>query len=467
LDDAVRLHADAPTPEIAQLIDDVRIAAAADPLDLTDVVLRAWRRDVALRDWFRHGFPADRPWRALPPDDGYRAVQMVWAIRSLINALGAVGDVDRGRMAAVRGFSLLALIPDEASRLSRCCELGSEVAGLLPPECVDPFVDLAVSCTVGSDTPHGWPVFILRLMDVGRLDAAERCMDAYARVGAGGWTATYVEMLTYADHFAAAERAAFQRLDGMALTKALSFLARRLAETGEADSALRVADIVAERRAADPGDPNVFDSEAVNVPPVTLEIAINLASAYATAGATDQTLSLLPGIEAGLYRRRDEWAGHTTANVLRLADQVGDRPAARRLHRKALTYRNLRILAEVASRDVKVGDERGFAAATDALSALPPAPPYMPSFIGMYLADERKQDPARADRLATIPAIRAALDAEPAALRSDYQYVRHGSSASPTALAHRLATTPWSDCLDDLARFDPPALRAVADAELA
>ncbi len=462
----MHLHGDAPTPEIARLIADVRTVAEADPLDLTDVVLRAWRRDVALRDWFRVGYPADRPWRALPDDDGYRAARMVWAVRDLITALGVVGDIDRGRRAADRAVSLVALIPDDESRLSRCCELGSAVARVLPAECVDPFVDLAASSTVDGEAPGHWPMFILALMDIGRLDAAERCMDAYARVGAGRWTLTYVEMLTYADHFAAAERSAYQRLDGMSLTKALAFLAHRLADTGNAGSALRIADIVAARRTADPGDPNVFHSEAVNVPPVILEIAIDLAWTYAKSGAPDQARSLLPDIEAGLHRQREEWAGYTTVNVLRLADRVGDQPAARRLHRKALRYRDLRILAELASRDITVGNERSFAAAADALAALPPAPSFSASFIGRYLADERDQDPARADRLAAIPAIRAALDAEPATLRPDYRYVPHGSAASPTALAHRLVTTPWSDCLADVARFDPPALRAAADAEL-
>ncbi len=194
-------------------------------------------------------------------------------------------------------------------------------------------------------------------------------------------------------YFAAAEHAACQRLDGIALTKALAFLAHRLADTGNAGSALRIAEIVAGRRAADPGDPNVFHSEAVNVPPVMLQVAIDLASAYAKSGAPDQARSLLPDIEAGLHRQRGKWAGHTTVNVLRLADRVGDRPAAQRLHRKALRYRDLRILAELASRDLTVGNERGFAAATDAMAALPSEPSFSPSFIGRYLANVNPLEP--------------------------------------------------------------------------
>lgn len=460
----VRVHEDSPTLAIAQLVAAVRAAADADPPDLSDIVLGARRRDLALRDWIRFDLDQERPWRVLP-DDGVRPV---WAMRDLINALGEIGDIDRAMSASERAVLLLGAIKDDSSRLARCCELGAVVARTLPPTCVDPFVELIAASTAVGEVSYDRPQFILALIDIGRLDAAERCMDAYARVGAGEWVRVYVKMLTYAGNFEAAELAAHQRLDGMALVEALAFLAHRLADAGNRGPALRVAETAAQRAADDPGDPTVFHSHAVNVPPVMLGVAINLAWAYVKAEACEGARLLLPEIEQGLHRHREEWAGWTTVKVLRLADRIGDRAAARRLHRKALRYRNLGVLVDLASRDIDAADERGLAAAVDALAALPaPTPFASPSLIGRYIADQRAADAARADRLAAIPTVRAAIDAEPATLRPDYRYVPHGSVASPSALAKRLVTTPWSECLSDLARIDPSALRAVADAELA
>jgi hypothetical protein len=464
LESRVRVPEDAPTPEIAELMAAVRTAADVDPPDLTDIALRARRRDVALRGWIRFTPDPDRPWRALP-DSGVRPA---WAVRDLIEALGMIGDTDRAVKASEHGVRLLAAIRDDSSRLSRCCELGRVLARLVPPACLDPYIDLFTASTEIGDALHYRPQFIFALIDVGLLDAADRCMDAYARAGAGTWVRVYVEYLTYAGNFEAAERAAYERLGGMALMEAMAFLAHRLADAGDHRSALRIADTVAGRIADDPGDPAVFHSEAVNVPPVMLGVAINLTRTYIAAGALDRARLLLPDLERGLHRQTKEWAGHTTMEVLRLADEIGDRAAARRLHRKALRFRNLRILAELASRDIKTTDERGFTAVVEATAVLPaPTPLTTPPFIGRYVADQRAEDPARADRLAAIPTVRTALADEPATLRPDYRWVPPGSVSTSSALAKRLATTSWSDCLSDLARIDPDALRAVADAELA